>query len=92
MEGTYKLVRSADKATLVLFKGGTYRFCLQGEPCETATYEVVAQGDQNRIFFAGARLRKFGSGGVGNIQYRGFSCPCISFEDPDSGYRFEKFS
>ena len=93
LPGNYRFVGSADRATLELRSNGTYRFCIQQMKCETEKYrfESVRKQDFDRIFFHGPTMDKFSAGGWGTVTY-GRRCPCIEFDDPDTGTRFEKIT
>ena len=91
LQGRYRYVGTAEKATLELHKDGTYKFCTSIAPCEAGKYDVESSSKpSDRIYFDGNAMRKFTAGGWANVVYNGGYCPCIQFQDPDSGAQFEK--
>ena len=65
LTGTWKYVSDVrGAATLVLRRGGTYKFCVVGLPCETGRYSIVAAAsrdddDGDRINFSGDAIAEF---------------------------------
>ena len=92
LSGKYEYVGSADKATLSINKDGTYRLCIPSMPCEVSKYDFESwPNGGDRVFFHGEGMIKFTAGGWVNVDYGG-RCPCLLFQDPDSGVQFEKVS
>jgi hypothetical protein len=106
--GTYDYVGSASKATLVLRGNGTYNLCADSIPCGGGAYHVDHEDEaHDHINFSGSTFGDFEygkpargangnvikmEGGSAYILYDRNSCPCIGFDDPDSGVFFEKVS
>ena len=90
LPGSYEYVGSADKASLSINRNGTYRLCIPSTPCEVSKYDFEpTPNGGDRVFFHGEVMIKFTAGGWVNVDYGG-RCPCLSFQDPDSGVQFEK--
>jgi hypothetical protein len=93
LAGRYELRYGRESGVLTLVEPSTYRFCRGDGSCETGRYSLepfdVRYGF-GRLGFSGAEMRALTGGGIVNIDYQGWACPCMSFMDPDDGYQFIK--
>lgn len=74
--GTYDVGRVDETTDHITFSGRAFADFEYGTPARNAEGQIV----------------KSNEGGSASIEYDGWSCPCVDFEDPDSGIRFQRVS